>query len=431
MRWATILTALVLVVACPARTDADDRKAALEFLHTLTLPDADAERLRGLVGQLDADTFKVRDKAWTALVAEGPRALPLVRRALPGATLEKRLRLERVIQMVEPPHWAETVGAAAQLLRGRRPERALAALLDYVPFAPEDAVDDVLEALCGLGVKEGKVDALLVAALTDKVAAKRAAAAVAVGAFGSAAQRKAVLPLLNDKDATVRCRAAQGLLAARERQAIPALIALLPTGDASVPERAEGLLLTLADKTAPAMIFGDTTADREKCHAAWLTWWDHHRDKLDLARAEVGLALGNRTALARKTAEDFLRALVTGDKALMGHCSAVPFHWGNDMVLQTREEFDKWMDYLKQMIDAHGREAIPQMTVTRVVTVAQQIPVCSSDAELAYVKAQPPAVTVVVQVSLGNNRTGPMVIRLGAGRGRVIGLLEPKELPGQ
>jgi hypothetical protein len=171
-----------------------DGKVVLEFFHKLTLSDADANPIRGLIRELDADAFKVRDKAHAALVAEGPAALPLLRQALPGATLEKRLRLERILKVVEPPEWAETVGAAARLLKDRRPDGAVAALLAYTPFMPDAAADDVLEALCGLGVKDGKIDAPLLAALTDKVPTKRAAAAVVVGAFGNADQRIAVPP---------------------------------------------------------------------------------------------------------------------------------------------------------------------------------------------------------------------------------------------
>ena len=59
--------------------------------------------------------------------------------------------------------------------------------------------------------------------LTDREPARRAAAAVLLGRYGNAEQKAAVRKLLADADPTIRVRAAQGLLAGRDKAALFAL----------------------------------------------------------------------------------------------------------------------------------------------------------------------------------------------------------------
>jgi hypothetical protein len=272
----------------------EDRKPRLlldeifvDFFRRLTPSDAEQQRLGQLIQQLDSLVYKEREKASAALRAEGTRALPFLRSGLKSSTLEMRIRLEQVIKAVDWPQWAETIVAATQLLKRRQPDGALEALLGFVPFAPEDTVDPVLDALSQVGVHNGKVDKTLSAALRDQAPARRAAAAVLAGAFGNAEQRGVVRLLLSDPAPVVRLRAAEGLLAARDSVGVPVLISLLPRSDLDLAERAEAALLLLAGKTAPSLTLGDNTAARAKCQNAWLAWWNQYKDHIDLARAPL------------------------------------------------------------------------------------------------------------------------------------------------
>src|SRR5437879_1887467 len=67
-----------------------ENKVLLDFFRDLTITGADQARIGQLIKQLDSPAFKERDKATAALIAEGPRALPLLQQSLPGATLELR-----------------------------------------------------------------------------------------------------------------------------------------------------------------------------------------------------------------------------------------------------------------------------------------------------------------------------------------------------
>ena len=87
--------------------------------------------------------------------------------------------------------------------------------------------------------------------LRDSLPACRAAAAYALARVGDPAIRTRVRGLLADPQPWVRLRAAEGLLAAHDKAAIPALLALLTDGSADLSDRAESDLLRVAGDKAP------------------------------------------------------------------------------------------------------------------------------------------------------------------------------------
>src|SRR5207247_2053936 len=105
----------------------------------------------------------------------------------------------------------------------------------YLPHAEEDIVEEaILDTLTSLTTRAGKPDSSLVAASREPVPSRRAAAGFVLGRSGDPEQRRAARRLLRDPDARVRWRAAQGLLAGRDRHAVPALIDLLAEGPADI-----------------------------------------------------------------------------------------------------------------------------------------------------------------------------------------------------
>ncbi|MGL4551913.1 MAG: WD40 repeat domain-containing protein, partial [Gemmataceae bacterium] len=70
---------------------------AAALLAARVKPQRASPTLPRLLGRLDADDFDARTGAEAAILAIGPGAAPAVRRALPGAPLEARRRLERVL----------------------------------------------------------------------------------------------------------------------------------------------------------------------------------------------------------------------------------------------------------------------------------------------------------------------------------------------
>lgn len=89
---------------------------------------------------------------------------------------------------------------------------------------------------------------------------------------------------LTDPVPLVRLRAAQGLLAARDKESIPTLIALLDEPMVAVSWQAEELLHWVAEEQAPRGNVGAASAEmRRRCRVAWEAWWRDHRQRLDTA----------------------------------------------------------------------------------------------------------------------------------------------------
>src|SRR5262249_27476144 len=143
--------------------------------------------------------FRVREKAAADIIAVGPTALPALREVKKAGDLETSRRADQCIKAIEARSAPATAAAAARLLAVRRPDGACKVLLDYLPLAADDAVaEDVLEAVYAVGVKDGRIDPVLLESLKSPVPAKCAAAALVVGRFGTPEQREAVRRLLED-----------------------------------------------------------------------------------------------------------------------------------------------------------------------------------------------------------------------------------------
>jgi hypothetical protein len=81
----------------------------------------------------------------------------------------------------------------------------------------------------------------------------------------------------------------QGLLAAKDRSAVPALLALVADAPEDLLWRVEEMLQRLGGDLAPAQTLTETTpAARQKYRAAWADWWRDHAARVDLARLEHG-----------------------------------------------------------------------------------------------------------------------------------------------
>src|SRR5206468_6247875 len=123
--------------------------------------------------------------------------------------------------------------AGARLLATRQPPGATYIILSYFPFADDETVEEeLLTTLAAVGVRGGKADPLLIAALKDAKPVRRAAGAFVLGRLADRNLQTIVRPLLRDRDPKVRWRAAQGLVAGKDKEAVATLIALL--GDAPV-----------------------------------------------------------------------------------------------------------------------------------------------------------------------------------------------------
>src|SRR5207245_2161940 len=147
------------------------------------------------------------------------------------------------------------------------PAGAVETALAFLPFADNDQVaDEARTLLRHLAIVGGKADPLLVAALGDRAAIRRAAAGQALARSTQADQLLAVRKLLTDPDVEVRFRVAQALAYAGESAAVVSLIDTLPELPLTLAWQAEDFLLSLAGAaTPPPVAIGNDPVTRRKC----------------------------------------------------------------------------------------------------------------------------------------------------------------------
>jgi hypothetical protein len=303
--WSTGLSVLTLVaVSVPLRGDernagdealleaaglASDGPALLRFFQQRTPAQAEQARLAAHVRRLGADSFRERERATQELRAAGRSALPFVRPAVNDPDPEVVRRAERLLRELEGGRELALAQAAARLLADRRPAGAAEVVLRFLPLAGDEPLEDeLLAALAVLASPGGKADRAVAAAVKDAAPVRRGAAAWVLGRSSRAEERALVRPLLADPDPKVRLRAAQALLAGKEKEAVAALVALLGEAPPGIGWQAEEVLFRLAGEQAPHVSLGaGGAAQRRQCREAWARWWRARGSKLDLSKIEL------------------------------------------------------------------------------------------------------------------------------------------------
>jgi hypothetical protein len=143
----------------------------------------------------------------------------------------------------------------------------------------------------------------------------------------------------------VRFRAAQGILAGRDKAAVPTLISLLQGVPLDLSQRAEDLLQRAAGNSAPSRTLGDSEINRKVCSAAWCDWSKSNLKKLDLAMRDVSLPHLNINTRAKDVALRWIKGLAKRDLSTWKKTSDVPFTgtMGSAfIVFNNREELDQW-----------------------------------------------------------------------------------------
>jgi HEAT repeat protein len=266
--------------------------ALLQFFRQRTLTAKDRDRLADAVRRLGEDDFETREKAEEELLRAGRTALPFLHRALKDEDFERSQRAKRCVQQIDSESELVRVAAAARLVADRKPEGAVAVLLAYLSGAESEFVEDELvQALLVLGMKDGKPDPALTKALTDDEPLRRAAAGRVLGQIDPA-QRSAVHKLLEDVEPRVRFEAALGLVRSGEKEAVPALIALLGKGPMPLAWKAQEILYRIAgDKSPPLPLTEDDAPKRAKVAEAWNAWWKDAGSAVELAKIKLDQTL--------------------------------------------------------------------------------------------------------------------------------------------
>jgi HEAT repeat protein len=266
-----------------------DNASLLEFLRQCSVDDTALKVLDQLIRQLGSENFAEREQASRKLTVLGPAALPPLLQAQRGSDREIGRRAadctREVTAALKPP----LPLAVVRLLARRHPAGTVETLLRYLPYAVYDPEleEEVWFALDALAVRDGKLDPAFAGALRDALPARRAVAGCILGRRGDPDQRAIVRKLLNDTAPVVRLRAAQGLLAAKDKDALPVLIALLEEPSVALAWQAEELLRWVAGEEAPEATVGAGSAESlQACRKAWEGWWQRHGQALDLTKLD-------------------------------------------------------------------------------------------------------------------------------------------------
>jgi hypothetical protein len=396
-----------------------DGPGLLEYFRQRTALGSDQERIAELVRRLGDKAYPVRARASAELVAVGAPALNLLRQALADTDAEVHRRADQCIQAIEDGRGAAPAAAAARLLRVRAPAGAVAALLDYLPWADGEAVEEeVVQTLLAVGVRDGRADPALVAALRQKSAPRRAAAAQVLGRAGSDEQKVEVRRLLADLDPHVRLRSARGLLAAGDKGAVPTLIALLTEAPLDLAERADDLLQSLANDQGPTSVLVDDRDVRCQCRDGWRAWWRAHGPGLDLARAAAAPS-GDPASRAGGAARRFLKAWVIGDPAILNRLIEFPFVLRGEMT--TRDRLDKYMAAVPSVWKQQQLTIPVRVRIPEVVNLRQYAGRGYDDGgDLLAVLPRPGEVRAVYVHS--NVYRGAVLVRVRGNQARVVGL---------
>lgn len=269
---------------------ATDTAGLLAFFRSRTLSEADQQQMTQLIRQLGSDQFALREEAAQKIVSRGESALPFLRPAIRDPDAEVARRAERCLREIEGGPGPALPIAATRVLARRPSPEAIPVLLAFLPFVNDESVEEeVLNVVCFLSVKQGKIDPGLLAALKDPLAARRGGAAFVLGLVGDAEQCQAIGPLLRDPDRKVQFRAAQGMLAAKDRAGVATLLSLLGDAPTEMVWQVEALLQRIAGEQSLAIPTNDGSKEvRQKVQQAWTAWWRENETKLELASLEQG-----------------------------------------------------------------------------------------------------------------------------------------------
>ena len=278
-----------------------DSKALLGFLHKRSLPEKERPEIERLIRLLGSSDYRTREKATLSLVSRGVGTLEVLRK-FPRAELdfETTRRIERSIQTIKEKDVGPEVAAAAVRIASVSPAADLVeTLIGYLPFADNEAVLDELRiALTKHALKDGKAHPLLVAALSDRAAIRRATAGEALVRAAFADHKDVLRKLLKDGDPVVRYRVARSMALLRERDAISTLIDTIPELPLNTAWQAEDFLLKLTTASStPSVAMGNDKGTREKCQASWQAWWKIHGAKADLTKLADSPRMLGRTLI--------------------------------------------------------------------------------------------------------------------------------------
>jgi HEAT repeat protein len=268
---------------------ATDDASLQNFLRQRSGNDDDLLHLDRLIPQLGSSDFQQREEASRKLVGIGFPAVVGLTQTLKGSDREIVRRARVCLEEIHDQAPSAASLAAVRVLLRRQTPGTFEVLLRYLPYATadEEVEEEIWYGLDELAKRDAKVREALAVALADALPDRRAVASCILGHRGNQEQREAARKRLTDAAPVVRLRAAQGLLAAKDKAGIPVLVALLDDPAVILSWQAEELLHWAAGDEAPEETVGTGKGGMAACcRQAWEEWWRQHGAALDLGRLD-------------------------------------------------------------------------------------------------------------------------------------------------
>jgi HEAT repeat protein len=399
-----------------------DGPALVEFFcGRLVKSEADEKLIEGLVEKLSSGRFKEREKASGELIAIGVPARPALAGAISHRDAEVRKRVADCLAAIESANSADVELAALRLLQIHKPEGASKALLHYLPAVRDTAIEEELfQTLTVVGFRAGKGDESLVAALQERAALTRGLAHA-----GNSAQKEQVRQLLKkETDPLVRLRAAQGLLASKDKTGAAVLLPLLTDAPLSVAAQARDVLASVAEDKSPAGELSEEKASRQKCRDEWERWWDANQAKLDLAKSGIDLPWLNMNGRAKKVVLRWIGAIEKSNAEELKKTMDAPFSLAGFIVLNTRAE-------LEQMFVQSLQQPRPQIQIgaPRIVELKKYLAEVPAGQTKDFLSKLPAAeMRVLYATAQEKGKPKPegayLFVRLRKGQAHIVGLAE-------
>ncbi len=252
----------------------------LDELKSRTITGATTSQVQSLIEKLGDDSFEVRQNAEIELKKLGSRITPLLREALKNPDLEIRNRAAKCLAAIENDKTPPLSPVTIRLIALRKPKGAVEALLDYLPFAEDEAIADEIQlALTATAYSNNKAHQALLQALTDKLPVRRAAAILALANGPCQDYLPQLRELLKDKDPTVRVKSAIALAPLQQPDAVLTAINVLRESPGEPAVLAEDFLFRLA-RDNPPQALPDGESNRGKRANAWEKWWSENKATL-------------------------------------------------------------------------------------------------------------------------------------------------------
>jgi HEAT repeat protein len=263
----------------------------LKFFADKTLNDSKQKHYRSLIKSMGSNSYVVREQATRQIIKEGTSVLAFLKDAEFDPNVELSRRARTCLEEIRRNSNTAIPIAAAHLLarpatnKDYSPGEAIRTLLAYIPFADDDSVEEeILTSLTLLSLRETKVEPDLLKALSDPNTTRRGAAAYVLGHVGTKDHIARLPGMLNDVQPLVRLRTAQGLVAARDKSALPTFVNLLTTVPGPFLPRVEEVLYRIAEDKGPnEAIIAASGDSREKAAKAWGKWLNDNQAKIDLS----------------------------------------------------------------------------------------------------------------------------------------------------